>query len=233
VKPFDSAHFSLLIAIAGFAVLLAYLRRKQLVAERPVRLVLAFILGGNELFRYVHYGFHSRNDLPLHLCSISTWAAVVACLTLTPLAVEFAYFEGLAGATLALINPDMPGRVKASLASYEAIRYFVEHGGLVITVCALVFGRISVLRPGAAIRAHSMWLAYGGFLLLFNWKFDTNYLYLSRKPLNPSLLDYLGPWPVYLVFGELVAILLFWLLWLPVRPKPIPTRHEVLPSACA
>lgn len=224
MKPFDSVHFSLLLAIAGFAILLAYLVRNQLVPSRPVRIGLALVLAGNELFRYFHYGIQFPDNLPLHLCSISTWMAVIACLTLAPAAVEFAYFEGLAGATLALINPDLPGRVKANPVSYEAIRYFIEHGGIVIAVSALLFGRIVTLRPGALLRGHNMWFAYGMFLLGFNWLFGTNYLYLSRKPLHPSLLDYLGPWPLYLVAGELVAVVLFWLLWLPFRARAAPVE---------
>jgi hypothetical integral membrane protein (TIGR02206 family) len=219
VKAFDSIHFSVLLAIAGFAVLLAYSVRNQLVPSRPVRYGLALVLAGNELFRYFHYGIQFPNNLPLHLCTISTWMAVIACLTMAPLAVEFAYFEGLAGATLALINPDLPGRVKADPVSYEAIRYFIEHGGIVIAVSALIFGRMVTLRPGALLRGHNMWFVYGFFLLGFNWLFGTNYLYLSRKPLHPSLLDYMGPWPLYLVAGELAAMGLFWLLWLPVRPR--------------
>jgi hypothetical integral membrane protein (TIGR02206 family) len=218
VRAFDSIHSSVLLAIAGFAMLLAYLVRNQIVPSRPVRYGMALVLAANELFRYFHYGIQFPNNLPLHLCTISTWMAVIACLTLAPLAVEFAYFEGLAGATLALINPDLPGRVKADPVSYEGIRYFLEHGGIVIAVCALVFGRIVTLRPGALLRGHYMLFAYVIFLLGFNWLFGTNYFYLSRKPVHPSLLDYMGPWPLYLVTAELVAVGLFWLLWLPVRP---------------
>ena len=53
----------------------------------------------------------------------------------------------------------------------------------------------------------------------FNAITRANYMYLCRKPGNASLLDVLGPWPVYLFAGAAAGPALFWLLWLPVRPR--------------
>ena len=47
--------------------------------------------------------------------------------------------------------------------------------------------------------------------------FYTNYFYLRSKPANPSLLDFLGPWPIYIAGTGAVALVLFLLLYLPVR----------------
>jgi hypothetical integral membrane protein (TIGR02206 family) len=187
------------------------------------------VIGGNELFRYFHDGIQFPGDMPLHLCTMATWMAVVACLTLRPIAVEFAYLVGCAGATLALINPDMPPAVLNHPASYEAFRYFLEHGGIVITGSALVFGKMVALRPGAVVRAWGMFAAYAAFLTLFNRLFGTNYLYLAHKPVNPSLLDYLGPWPVYIFSVGIISAGLFWLLWLAAA-YPNRTRRVIQES---
>jgi uncharacterized membrane protein YwaF len=53
----------------------------------------------------------------------------------------------------------------------------------------------------------------------FDYSCKTNYFYLRSKPANPSLLDFLGPWPIYIAGTEAVALVLFLLLYLPVRQK--------------
>jgi hypothetical integral membrane protein (TIGR02206 family) len=215
VRVLGLGHIAWLIGIAAIAAFLTKYCRQHQTGQRAIRWVLGSALASEELFRYAHDGIHFPNKLPIHLCTLALWMAVVACFTLTPIAVEFAYFVGLPGSALALLTPDL----RAAWNSYDSIRYFFEHGCLVITIIVLVFGKMVPLRSGAAFRGHNMWFVYGVSLLIFNRAFGTNYMYLSHKPANPSPLDYFGPWPVYLVVGELAAIALFWLLWLPVKPK--------------
>ena len=45
----------------------------------------------------------------------------------------------------------------------------------------------------------------------FNLVADTNYGYLNRLPKSASLLDFLGPWPWYVVF-EVVIVAAVWAL---------------------
>ena len=215
---FGSLHLTLLALIVALGIGLSALVRRYTGAARPVRLMLGYALAVNELiwwaFRYSHEGFRFPANLPLQLCDATVWAAVLALLTLAPEIVEFAYFAGLAGAGMALLTPNL----WAPWPEYPAIYFFLAHGGIVIGVAVLVYGRIAPLRNGAVWRAFGMLLAYAAVVGTFNAIFKTNYMFLREKPGHASLLDMLGPWPWYLAAGAAVALALFWILWLPAQP---------------
>jgi uncharacterized membrane protein YwaF len=52
--------------------------------------------------------------------------------------------------------------------------------------------------------------------MLVNTWLGTNFGFAARKPVNPSLLDHMGPWPIYLIWIEVLGLVLFFLLSLPV-----------------
>jgi hypothetical integral membrane protein (TIGR02206 family) len=216
VRLFGTLHIVLLGAIAAVVVALVTVSRKSAVARLRVRFTLGYGLVLNELiwwaFRYGHEGVHLRN-LPLQLCDVTLWMTAIGCIMLIPRVVEFAYFAGLAGAGMALLTPDL----WSPWPSYPAIYFFVAHGGIVAGIAVLVFGGAAPLRAGATRRAMAMLLGYAGLVGIFNAVFATNYMYLCRKPANASLLDALGPWPVYLVGSAILAFGLFWLLGLAAR----------------
>ena len=62
-----------------------------------------------------------------------------------------------------------------------------------------------------------MWLnIYILCLIPINLWLDANYFYMMNKPPNPSLLDFFGPWPIYIVVTEVVAMGFFALAYLPI-----------------
>ena len=218
VKLFGPLHVSLLAAIAAAGILLVWMCRRFEDARRPVRLALGIGLVANEIvwlcYRYSHEGIHLWN-LPLQLCDVTLWMTALACLTLARWLVEFAYFAGFAGAAMALLTPDL----WRPWPQYPAIYFFVAHGGIVVGIAVLVVGGVAPLHEGAVWRAFAMLLGYAALVGAFNAITHANYMYLCRKPANATLLDVLGPWPVYLLTGAVAALGLFWLLWLPVRPR--------------
>lgn len=214
---FGPAHLLILAAIPASAAALSFTVRRRPACAYRVRLSLGGFLAINELIWYgykLRYeGWRFPEGLPLQLCDLALWLTVAAALTVKPWAFEFAYFAGLGGSTMALLTPDL----WAPFPSYPTVYFFLAHGFVVVTLLTLVWGHLARLRPGCVKRA---FLILNGFTVLvgiFDVLFKTNYMYLCRKPGSSSLLDYFGPWPIYIITGEIFAFGVFWLLWLPFR----------------
>jgi hypothetical integral membrane protein (TIGR02206 family) len=218
MKLFGPLHLSLLAAIAAAAIALAWLCRRGALPVKATRWTLGLALACNELvwwiYRYKKEGIHKGN-LPLQLCDAAIWISVLACLTEAPVIVEFAWFAGLAGAAMALLTPNLISPWPA----YPALYFFAAHGGIVICVAVLVFGSGRRFSSGAVWRSFGLLLLYAALVGLVDWALGSNYMFLIHKPEAASILDRMGPWPWYLCGGGALGLALFWLLWLPVRPR--------------
>jgi uncharacterized membrane protein YwaF len=49
-----------------------------------------------------------------------------------------------------------------------------------------------------------------------NFWLDANDFYLVEKPVNPSILDYFGPWPWYILVTEGLAFVFFAIAYVPI-----------------
>ena len=213
---FGPAHIAWMAGIALGSIVLANLCRRGLIPQRPLRAVLACLIVVCEVERYIQDGVRWPHALPLQLCSVTAWFAVAACITLAPLATEYVYFLGISAAGMAVMTPDLGGQWPP--------RFFLTHGVLIATACVLTFGDLVPLRPGAVWRAYGLFFVNTVLMGIFDWKFRANYWYLRGKPASFSLYKWMGPWPVYILSAALLALMLFWLLWLPWKyhsGKPI------------
>lgn len=174
------------------------------------------ILGGTWLWVQIDGitdGFVASKDLPFHLSDWAVVVTVVALVTLRPLAVEMAWFWGLAGAIWAVLTPD----ASRGFESINTWFFFIAHSGVIVAACYLVLGRGIEPRPGAAWRAATFSVLV--FLVAATADITTgaNYMFLREPPARGSLLDFMGPWPWYLMSAALVALVVFIALEAPFR----------------
>jgi hypothetical integral membrane protein (TIGR02206 family) len=126
-------------------------------------------------------------------------------------AFEVAYFWAMGGTVQAILTPDL----RTGFPSPRYIIFFTSHG-LVMVGVAFAIGvyqfRPTLRSVGKALAAI---VAYAAVIGLLNPLLGTNFLYLQHKPGGASLLDYLGPWPWYVLSLALLTIVSCFVCYLP------------------
>jgi hypothetical integral membrane protein (TIGR02206 family) len=156
-------------------------------------------------------------DLPLHLTDVVTVVAALALWGRRPLLVELTYFWGLTASVQAALTPALSEDDGPS--TFLFWNYFITHSGVVVGALFLVIGLGLTPRRGAVGRVFLATGAWATVAAVGNAITGGNYMYLSEKPETASVLDYLGPWPWYIVSSALLALALFTLLDLPCRRR--------------
>jgi hypothetical integral membrane protein (TIGR02206 family) len=160
-----------------------------------------------------HHNLTFPDHLPLELCDASMAFIVLSMFFLRPLLFDLAYYWAIAGASMALLTPDL----LEPFPSFGTVQFFMSHGLTVAGVLYMVWSGQACPRPWSVARAMIGINVFAALVGPFDYFYKTNYFYLRSKPANPSMLDFLGPWPIYLAGTEAFALVLFLMLYLPVR----------------
>lgn len=222
---FGTAHNVVMVLNVAVAVGLVWVVRRfdSEKVTRAVCIGLATILLVNQItnwcYRYVIDGgtVFLMEHLPLHVCGMSVILSVVVLLTRNRLAYELVYFWGLAGATNAVITPELD----AGWPEYDFIQYYISHGGIVVTAVLTTWGL--GMRPTfkSLLRAFFILNAMAAGISGFNLLTGANYMYLSQQPVTDSPFLFFE-WPWYILWLEVLAIGFFALCYLPVYLERTP-----------
>jgi hypothetical integral membrane protein (TIGR02206 family) len=212
---FGLAHWTILgLTFTGAAILIG-IAKKWIDPLRLIEKFLACVLILTKLVTvYIAQADGAltlQNGLPMHLCD---WANIIVIVVLFwphQLLYEIAYYWGIAGTIQALLTPDL----RYFFPDPRFMTFFISHSGIIIAVLFLTIARN--MRP----TKFSLWkvFAFTQFYilvtLLTNWALNANYGYFCAKPKNPSLLDYLGTWPYYILSMDALAWVFFFLCYAP------------------
>jgi hypothetical integral membrane protein (TIGR02206 family) len=169
-------------------------------------------------------------NLPLQLSDAVTLVAIAALWHPEwALLVELVYFWALSASVQAVLTPDL----QQSFPDVLYFTYFATHSGAIAAACLLVFGARRAPRPGAVWRAYAITAAFAAIAAVATVLTDGNYMFLRRKPAGGSLLDVMGPWPLYIVSGALLGLVLFLAFDVLSRAVARPARRRSSPSSSA
>jgi len=225
---FGTSHIIVLVTLVVLNVLIVVWQRnvKSEAVRKGFRYGLAALLVLQEIslnvWRLSTGTWSVAESLPLHLCGIAVFVSAITLVTKSYKLYEIDYFWGLAGAVQPLLTPDST----YGFPHYRFFQVFVSHGAIV-TACiymTLVVGYRPTLK--------SLWKAFlltNAYMLIiapFNLLVGGNYLFICRPPDTPSLIDYMGPWPWYILSLEVVGLVFFFVFYAPFGIKDLVVRWK-------
>jgi hypothetical integral membrane protein (TIGR02206 family) len=214
---FGTAHLLALALIVAICLLIILLHHHfNPLARRCTRWgLLAVIYLGEiswHIWKLASGDWTIQGMLPLWLCSLTVWSMPLLLILRNRSYYEWVYFMGLIGASQALLTPDL---MIYGFPHFRFIEFIAVHGAIIIAVIYMTV--VESFRPTWHSLPRTILITdlYWVFCWIINNRIGSNYLYTQGKLPTPSLLDYLGPWPWYLLSMEGIGIGLCLLLYLP------------------
>lgn len=215
---FGAQHFVALALLIILSIALPIIAKRYLNDQQKLQLsrIMAVTISFWALIYVVILlllgNFNYKTDLPLDVCNIT--AVLLPFLMWNPKfrIHEILYFWVLAGTIQAIITPHLYN----GFPNFIFIKYWFVHAGLVVYViyATVVFGLKpnvkSIFKSFLALQTYVI-LVYG-----INYLLGSNYVYVMQKPPTASALDYLGDWPYYIFKAELIALVVFFVVYLPM-----------------
>jgi hypothetical integral membrane protein (TIGR02206 family) len=128
---------------------------------------------------------------------------------------EVVYFFGLAGALQALITPEL----FYTFPHFRFLHFFIAHFAIILSILYMVWVEGASITLRSVFKSFIVLNLFALIALFTNIATGANYMFLARKPQNPSILDFLGPYPWYILSLEVIAFVMFLLLYLPFLIK--------------
>ncbi len=212
-ETYGTSHLVVLaiFAVGVVAVILLGRRLRDTAAEVPLRRTFAVAIVAValplQILQFIPSEWDLQTSLPLALCDYAWLFAVHALWTRNALSATITYLWGITLTTQGIFTPDLG----SEFPELRFLMFWGMHLLIVWTAVLLVFG-LRILPTWRYYRVTVViTVIWAVVTYIFNVVADTNYGYLNELPKSASLLDFLGPWPLYVVL-EILIVLVVWAL---------------------
>jgi hypothetical integral membrane protein (TIGR02206 family) len=212
-QSFTLEHLGLVAGFLVVCVALALVGRshrgtdRELTFRRGFAIAIPCVLIPLQLPQLMPDDFDAGTSLPLQLCDLAWISAIVALWTRNRYATALVYFWGLTLTVQGIVTPSLA-------ETFPETRYFMFWSMHFLTVWSAVYLTFGLRVPVTWKTYRFAVIGTAGWavtVMIINALSGTNYGYLNRKPSSASLLDAMGPWPVY-VFVEVCILIATWAL---------------------
>ena len=145
--------------------------------------------------------------LPLYPCPASSLIAPLLVRTKNSTFFNIIFYWVFAGTVQAVVTPE----IKSTFPHYEYFYFWICHAGLLALLAYMLIIKEAEPTLRGILPAFIVCNVLVTISAVTNVILGTNYYYLSMKPSVPTVIDYLGPWPWYIVGMETVGLVQFFL----------------------
>jgi hypothetical integral membrane protein (TIGR02206 family) len=223
-KNFTADHWVpiVVLSLIWFCVTIYYKNRDEIKKYKVaffISLIPFLAVVGRMCFTLYEDTFTIREELPLHLCRVIALVMPVFIWYKNFKWINTLYFLIMAGTLQAIITADL----QYTLPHYSYFLYWIFHVTLIWIPLFIIINLKKVPVYKDMIRAFVAVNVFMVLTLIINFVLDSNYFFTRAKPQGESLLDYFGPWPIYIFVVELLMVFLFILVFIPFYKKE--NRH--------
>jgi len=169
-------------------------------------------------------------SLPFQFSDALRFITAIALLTRSGWAIVICYFWGLTLNVQSVITPDLN---YFTLPIVEFGMYWFLHITALVVPIMFMWGldyRPTWRGYGFTYAATLLW---AGIAICVNLITGANYAYLNHGPVGPSVLDLLGPWPIYILWAAIIIAAAWALMTWPwetqhTRTLPVADRWSTV-----
>ena len=215
---FGTDHLLAILTVILISTLVPhYLKKTSLATKKRFGYVLAYILILNELVKpYYHtqfFGYDLLNVLPFHMCALSAFSISIFLLTNKRIFYEVAFFWGIGGGLMALLQPDTP----LDFPDPVFIIFYLSHGGMLLAI-----GHASIAlenRPNLDSVKKAIMVSLAVIVVIYFINLilgpPANFWYLGARPDGTSIMDLMPDPPRHIPIVITLGLIMFSIIYLP------------------
>jgi hypothetical integral membrane protein (TIGR02206 family) len=205
---FGLSHWTAILIFIFLLIFLPFYSKSHLSINQQKSLgnILGFLIFINfpiwVLLEFIGGSFDVKLHLPLHLCRFANLLLPFVMLRRNEFLFQILFYWGLSGMFQAIITPD----IVQDFPHFHYFRFFIGHHLMIVALMYVII--VYKMKPTIEGLKNSFF-GLNLFLViafLANILLDANYFWIMEKPPTGSLLDYMGPWPWYILTAEFLAL---------------------------
>ena len=215
---FGTDHLLAILAVILISIVVPYyLKKMSLISKKRFGYVLACILILNELVKpYYHtqfFGYDLLKVLPFHMCALSAFSISFFLLTNKRIFYEVAFFWGIGGGLMALLQPDTP----LDFPDPVFIIFYLSHGAMLLAI-----GHASIAlenRPNLDSVKKAIMVSLVVIVVIYFINLilgpPANFWYLGARPDGTSIMDLMPDPPRHIPIVITLGLIMFSIIYLP------------------